>query len=156
MGTPHFAPSAKFQLILQVFPTEVCKGFASKCPGGQIDLYKTGHINRIQSFNPSLFFKKKGGFQDRIQSFNPSLFLKKKGVFRILITFEMDFGRFVCCGVSPNQTPTGESTLSPPRMPTPARGPQTTPPDEGPADHHDNPPSAAAPHSAPTPAPCRA
>ena len=46
-GTPHFAPSAKFQLILQVFPTEVCKGFASKCPGGQIDLYKTGHINLL-------------------------------------------------------------------------------------------------------------
>jgi hypothetical protein len=41
MGTPHFAPSAKFQLILQVFPTEVCKGFASKCPGGQIDRLRT-------------------------------------------------------------------------------------------------------------------
>ena len=38
-GTPHFAPSAKFQLILQVFPTEVCKGFASKCPGGQKSVY---------------------------------------------------------------------------------------------------------------------
>ena len=46
-GTPHFAPSAKFQLILQVFPTEVCKGFASKCPGGQIELYRQTdrHIN---------------------------------------------------------------------------------------------------------------
>ena len=41
MGTPHFAPSAKFQLILQVFPTKKCKGFASKCPGGQIDRLRT-------------------------------------------------------------------------------------------------------------------
>jgi hypothetical protein len=38
-GAPHFAPSAKFQLILQVFLTEVCKGFASKCPGGQKSVY---------------------------------------------------------------------------------------------------------------------
>ena len=34
-GTPHFAPSAKFQLILQVLPTKLQEGFASKCPGGQ-------------------------------------------------------------------------------------------------------------------------
>jgi hypothetical protein len=32
-------------------------------------------------------------------------------------------------------------------MPTPARGPQTTLLDEGPNNHHDTPPSAAAPHS---------
>jgi hypothetical protein len=39
-GAPPNAPSARFQLILQVFPTQVCKpeGFASDCPGGQIDL----------------------------------------------------------------------------------------------------------------------
>ena len=49
MGTPHFAPSAKFQLILQVFPTEVCKGFASKCPGGQIDLYRAFRAGRSRA-----------------------------------------------------------------------------------------------------------
>jgi hypothetical protein len=38
---------------LQVFPTEVCKGFASKCPGGQKSVYMTGHINRIQSYGAS-------------------------------------------------------------------------------------------------------
>ena len=42
---------------------------------------------RLIEFRAStlLFFFKKGGFQDRIQSLNPSLFFKKKGVFRILI-----------------------------------------------------------------------
>jgi hypothetical protein len=39
MGTPHFAPSAKFQLILQVFPRSPRRGFASKCPGGQKSVY---------------------------------------------------------------------------------------------------------------------
>jgi hypothetical protein len=84
MGTPHFAPSAKFQLILQVFPTEVCKGFASKCPGGQKSVYgQTNTLIEFRASTPGLLFflKKKGVF--RIQSLNPSLFFKKKGVFRI-------------------------------------------------------------------------
>jgi hypothetical protein len=67
-GTPHFAPSAKFQLILQVLPTKLQEHLGEQMPkearrGPSLAMV---NINRIQSFNPSLFFKKKGGFQDRI------------------------------------------------------------------------------------------
>ena len=75
-GTPHFAPSAKFQLILQVLPTKLQEHLGEQMPkearrGPSLAMV---NINRIQSLNPgpSLFFKKKGVF--RIQSFNPSLF----------------------------------------------------------------------------------
>ena len=66
MGTPHFAPSAKFQLILQVFPTEVCKGFASKCPGGQIDRLQTDTLIEFRA-STLLFFLKKRGFSGLIE-----------------------------------------------------------------------------------------
>ena len=61
MGTPHFAPSAKFQLILQVFPRSPRRGFASKCPGGQIDRLRTDTLIEFRA-STLLFFLKKRGF----------------------------------------------------------------------------------------------
>ena len=57
-GTPHFAPSAKFQLILQVLPTKLQEHLGEQMPkearrGPSLAMV---NINRIQSFNPSLFF----------------------------------------------------------------------------------------------------
>ncbi len=63
MGTPHFAPSAKFQLILQVFPTEVCKGFASKCPGAQKTVYGPDTLIEFRASTLLFFLKKRGGFR---------------------------------------------------------------------------------------------
>ena len=70
-GTPHFAPSAKFQLILQVLPTKLRFDLGEQMPkeARRGPSPAMVNINRIQSFNPSLFLKK-GGFQDLNGTFN--------------------------------------------------------------------------------------
>ena len=65
-GTPHFAPSAKFQLILPVLRTKLRYAFREQMPRRpeeRLQDRQTGHINRIRA-STLLFFFKKGGFQD--------------------------------------------------------------------------------------------
>ena len=74
--THRNAPSAKFQLILQVLPTKLQEHLGEQMPkearrGPSLAMV---NINRIQSFNQVastllFFFKKKGGFQDTDGSF---------------------------------------------------------------------------------------
>ena len=71
-GDASFCAERKIPTNIAGIPHIVTRGFREQMPRRPNRPLQTGHINRIQSLNPSLFLKKKGVF--RIQSLNPSLF----------------------------------------------------------------------------------
>jgi hypothetical protein len=63
-GDASFCAERKIPTNIAGIPHIVTRGFREQMPRRPNRPLRTGHINRIQSFNPSLFFKKKRGFQD--------------------------------------------------------------------------------------------
>ena len=63
-GDASFCAERKIPTNIAGIADKVTTGFREQMPRRPEERLHDRHINRIQSFNPSLFFKKKGGFQD--------------------------------------------------------------------------------------------